>query len=560
MQKSRLTKVLCLLLFCAMLGSLFACAKDETPPQTETQGPSDASDFPVTLAEADGTSYAIVMSGAVTDVLRAKVIELYQMIVAATGADVRIGDDYVSADAGVKEILIGNTKREESIAVMSEIGYFDSAVRVMQNKVVVAAHTEQGMLGLLDILMNELIDADKAEKRVVLTKEYSHVSERKAYFDTENKLKDYVLVYPKEDRVIEEHAESIAKRLERNFGVKLTVRDDGATEVDKEILLGKTNRTSVTAYYTGEAAPDSLHILIKAVGSKLIVTGSTAYTAPLACEVFRDVYLDNSYTSVFNFEKELSELRVAHKIDKHSERLEDAELRIMSYNVLSKELTDTAAEFDARKDLIGTTILYYMPDVIGVQEVDAGAYATLEADLGSTYAFTNKKTPAGLYSYTSILYNKNTVKYLEGDNILYSLGNQRIRLVSWGLFEHKSTGEKFLMLSTHWDIVQQNRQTDAEEMTQIVKDLREQYKCPVITTGDFNSPESTTYYKQYLKDTEQTEARYAAEHIGFASSGEVIDHITSDAGVKTVFFKLLKTELTAKASDHDPIYADFKFQ
>ncbi len=562
MRKKFLGKALCLVLICTMLLTfLLGCADTQAPDESDTQTQQQKIELPIILAAAGGAEYSIVMSENVTDTLRAKVLELYRMMCAVSGASVKMTDDYAGNEAAdAKEILIGNTAREESVALMSELGYFDSAVKLNGNKIVVAAHTEGNMLALIDTLMKDLIKTDNSAKSVTLAEEYFVKSEKTPFFTADNKLEDYVLIYPEGNNAIKTHANNIAARIEHNFGIKLNVSSDASAESDREILLGFTSRASAKEYYTGSKKPDSLHVIIEAVGNKLVITGSTEYSAPLACEIFYDTYLGNEYSPTLNFENNISELCIAHKVDKHSELSKDADIRIMSYNVLSKELSNTAAEFEERKDLIGTTILNYMPDVIGVQEVDEGAYATLEQALGDTYAFTIKKTPLGEYSFTSIMYNKNTVNYIEGNNMIYALGNKRIRLISWGVFEHKSTGERFIMVSTHWDIVKENRQPQAEEMTRVVNELRAKYNLPIITTGDFNSPESTTYYKQYLKDTQQTEARYSAEKIGHASTAEVIDHITSTLDVKPLFFKLLDTELTKKASDHNPIYADYKFK
>ena len=97
-------------------------------------------------------------------------------------------------------------------------------------------------------------------------------------------------------------------------------------------------------------------------------------------------------------------------------------------------------------------------------------------------------------------------------------------------------------------------------MTVLVNALRAKYGCPVITTGDFNTLESTPYFKKYLAETGQTEARYEAAEIGFALNSDVIDHITSTSDLETLFFKLLQTPQTQEASDHNPIYADFRFR
>ena len=218
----------------------------------------------------------------------------------------------------------------------------------------------------------------------------------------------------------------------------------------------------------------------------------------------------------------------------------------MSYNMLSAELSPDKPDFEDRAEMVLSTVLNFMPDVVGFQEVSEKGYGIIESYVGDTYAIPLRKTPLGEYSFTGLMYNKNTVKFIEGDNHIYTVGNKRIRIISWGLFEMKATGQRFVAASTHWDIVLEHRPQQAVQMTNYINDLKAKYKCPVITTGDFNTLEGAEYYQSYLEKTGQT---------------DVIDHITATkADMQALFFKLLDTDFTKKASDHDPIFADYKFK
>ena len=124
-----------------------------------------------------------------------------------------------------------------------------------------------------------------------------------------------------------------------------------------------------------------------------------------------------------------------------------------------------------------------------------------------------------------------------------------------------ATGKEFIAVSTHWDVQAANRPQHAQEMTELVNGLRQKYPTlPIFTTGDFNAKESAQIYQTYLSATSQTDARTSAGKVGYSIGTEAIDHVTSTNNVETLFYQYVKNELTLAASDHNPVYADFRFR
>ena len=160
---------------------------------------------------------------------------------------------------------------------------------------------------------------------------------------------------------------------------------------------------------------------------------------------------------------------------------------------------------------------------------------------------------------------------IETQSVNYNQGNKRIRLFVWGLFERNGTGERFIVASTHWGLNDAECSSHAADMTLLVKTLRTKYAVPVITVGDFNTPQDKEYYKSYLKQTGQTDTQNSAKRVvlcpdvskpnePFVHVTELIDHVTCTKDVKALFYKRVINEETHKASDHYPIYVDFAFQ
>ena len=508
------------------------------------------------------SSYTIVYPADISKSLFAEIVKFQDAIYRAAGVMLELQNDFSldqESESSKKEILIGNTARPQSRAVMDMLGYLDYAIQEEGNKLVIAAHTERQLLEAMQRCTDEFFLISE-QSVVTFGEPIKYQSETKGFFETYGALSEYRIVYPRNNTTLKEYAESIAKTVDKKYHVTLPVVSDEEMPNGYEILIGFTNRAIFEDYYRGKKTPDDLHFSICAREGNLLILGVGERAERLACERFISDFTDTFFSYrlelPYNYEKTL----VAYERDDDSARTKGTDLRIMSYNILSKELSPDAADFSERSELVLATMLNYLPDIIGIQEVSEKAYGILQEKLGSVYAIPETKTPNGAFSYTGLMYNKNTVKYIEGGNILYSVGNKRIRLMSWGVFEKRGSEERFCVVNTHWDIVKEQRAPQSVEMTAFVNELIAKYDCPVFTTGDFNTLESTPYYKEYLSKTGQTEARYSAEKIGYASTEEVIDHITATAGnTKTLFFKLLDTELTKIASDHNPIYADYQF-
>ena len=79
---------------------------------------------------------------------------------------------------------------------------------------------------------------------------------------------DYVIVYPAGAEMEKAVAESLAAKLETDTGAAIAVKDDTAAEVEKEILIGNTNRTADDKLLDGVKAND---YIVKASGSKLLI-------------------------------------------------------------------------------------------------------------------------------------------------------------------------------------------------------------------------------------------------------------------------------------------------
>ncbi len=531
------------------------------------------------IASANESYYTFVYPETTSVAVKAKVTEIFDAIKAKSGIVISVKDDFLrrneNADAKT-EVLFGYTNRAQSKTAMSEIGYFDWKIDIKGNKIVVAAHTEETLLAAMEHFANQLITYE--DGKIYLGSTYSHKSDKQAFFTEENKIESYSIIYPSGNSALEDTAKDLKDLLKRKFSVELAVNSDTVAETECEILLGSVNREAVAKYKQGMSALASFEHFFGVSRKKLILMGINDHSAQTALGNFKlHTDMETPFSYIFNFEADLAKEEPAYIYDDRENPNNDADLRVMSYNVLSQTLSNGANNYIPRCPMWCAEIVYRNVDIVGMQEVDARAYDLIEDYIGDTYAFVNKKNSDNRHSYTSILYNKNTLTLKESGVINYeeqltpsgaSTVNRNIRIIQWGVFEKKGSGERFIFISTHWNANNYGsegmnvRSGQAAELTAAVNDLVSRYSLPLISTGDFNSVADQDYFAFYLQNTKQNNSRDTANTVMFdESSDRVIDHVTyTKENLEAVFYRRVDTPVTTKASDHDPVYTDFKFK
>jgi endonuclease/exonuclease/phosphatase family metal-dependent hydrolase len=217
--------------------------------------------------------------------------------------------------------------------------------------------------------------------------------------------------------------------------------------------------------------------------------------------------------------------------------------------------------------------MYYMPDVVGIQETNAGWHNALGDLLVETgmYAPACQKNNAKSYNMTTMLYNTQTVKLVE-EFVIDLDKNSDIRVFAVAIFEKLSDGKRFIVTNTHPAPTGQaeNYARNFADMMRISTEQMEKYKdIPVIQTGDFNTKEQSAMYKTYMESTNLKDAKYEADvlvrdyctYSGFGNApkpgnASCIDHIFVNSKVDVKLFNVVIDHDVAHTSDHIPIYAD----
>ena len=265
----------------------------------------------------------------------------------------------------------------------------------------------------------------------------------------------------------------------------------------------------------------------------------------------------------------------------HIALTEGADVRIMSYNVLSPDWL----HFDKSKTPIGdrherltNMVLTYMPDVIGLQESTSRwhkAFKPLLIDTG-LYGITNRQSHADGFKYCAcpILYNPLTVQVVE-EYLIDLDKHSDCRVFAVTVFEKLSDGSRFVVTNTHpapWD-EPENYARNWATMTEIAAEQLAKFAdLPMIMVGDYNTYEQMAEFPALLetlgvknaKTEAETMAQNVSTYIGWQGkmadyerpTPYVLDHILINDNVAVKLYDVVVDHEADQASDHLPIYAD----
>jgi len=365
-------------------------------------------------------------------------------------------------------------------------------------------------------------------------------------------------------------------------------RNEYAEVAGKEILIGHTNRVE-SRDALAELAEESF--VIKWIGEKLVIVGSDDYATKNAVTYFIENYVKTATGDELVIPADTNYIGKAslRKID----MAEGSELRIMTFNIAG-----TTKEYDGRKDHIVTTILDYLPDVVGFQEANKANHSDiLRSSTIAKYYGMNKVThgTTSTVNYTPILYLKSKYKQVEGgvEWLKSRYEGTNTKSMSWTVLERLSDGKRFIVVNIHgslWSLdynlpagethesmqakaAKAWKEDNAKQMIDKITELQGKYgNIAAFTTGDYNFPNSHSAYKimqstglKSAQDTAASVVKGASYHstVGAkpSSDGLAIDHIFYSPDIVTPIKHFIgKRQSDLDASDHCPVYTDFAFK
>ncbi len=584
MNKKQLSmRILAVAMTAAMLlSSLAACKKgEETPSDTtasDTTAMTSGTDAtPVTPGipvpvEGEPTvltsDFVIVCSNNQSDAMLMLANSLKTKIKAKTGINLSIGHASSNAE---KEIILGYLEdRAACPTAYQSIGGGDYTVHTAGNTLVLGAWTNANLSAAAELFLEKAL-VQEGDQWLIYPYRVNFGSVEAVGVD----LSQYRIVYADgagtylKNTVVPYLQQSLKER----FGVDVPAVSDAEPSADYEIVLGDTNRSTDTIRgYLNDGNK------LTAYGHAIITDGTRIYL--LSKSEFALYYAASNLcvqasaeigpaTFCMSTEPWFSP---APDTDDAVELAAGADIRIMSYNILNPAWGGN--EVSAGRDKSAANILlYYMPDVVGLQETASVWHNALQKLLVDTgmYAFACQKNNSKSYNMTTFMYNTQTVKLVE-EYVLDLDKNSDIRVLSVAIFEKLSDGTRFIVTNTHPAPTGQaeNYARNFADLLKLADAEMEKHKdLPVIMTGDFNTKEQSAMYKSFMDAAGVKDAKYEADVLvrdyctysgwqkaPIKGNANCIDHIFVNDKADVKLFNVVIDHDVPNTSDHIPIYAD----
>lgn len=568
-----------------LLGCLAGCEGSTQPPSggdtsstAEDAGTTEPVAEQLRLIENGAARFTIAYPDYPgSDVLTAA-RKLAEAIYNATGVTIPCKKISDVAEA-VPVILIGDTGRAESDAVLQSIKLTDYAIVQSGDSVVITAHTPELITRAISYYCKNLIERNisTADGGIdLLFEPYSFVTEPaiSSFTIAGQEVKEMRIVYAAGEDGYKESATTLAENIAERYGYQLEVVSDTRAAEGCEILIGPTNRPQSEQLM--KASPcATLEYAFGVVDGSLAIIGKP-YSCLQAVTRFGSRYLYSGDKTIAIEEGML--LKDTLRTVDEAPLAEGADIRVMTANILAEmESWGGTTPVFRRAEIFAAVLDVYEPDVVGVQEVTDAWYRYLPQYVGEKYAFLHQKTPTGLTNYSSILYDKTKYDVIDsGVQYFTTEGANNIRLVTWAVFSSKDGSLKFSLFNTHWcwDTAEHARK-QAEEEAALIKKVTEKYPYPYFCTADYNTKQETENYYHFIELTGAVDAKYAARDAGTllnisggcgnlgtprGESGNSIDHIFMTATCEARAFATVTANQTYDISDHSPKYVDAKLK
>ncbi|MCQ2428032.1 MAG: endonuclease/exonuclease/phosphatase family protein [Clostridia bacterium] len=492
-----------------------------------------------------------------------------------TGLKIDMGSDFMIPgkphNADTYEILIGKTNYDETAAVTAGMRFNDYAVSIEGHKIVITgisdATVSKAVTWFCTTGLNKLAKDENGDYSLSFdTYRYDAGYKVESLEIAGTPITDFRFVYGKSSgRVSQAAAEDIASVLAQATGYLLNVVSDKEAPTGHEILIGETNRLS-------DMKSDKSGYMVYLNEGNLVLDAQ----GPLSAEkAIRALYSEKlAAGGKLNIG---TDLNISGKwlSDSAEPLASDADIRVMSYNILTEKWggTDTSP----RAERLGAMLDAYSPDIVGIQEVCSIWVKYIPIYCGD-YAHVCLVRPDGGENYSTVLYKKDKYELVDSGVIPYSMSaNVYCRNMGWAVLRDKATGKNVAIISTHWDfndgeINRDNyRKVQAEELSAQVKKLQDKYNCPVFTTGDYNTIQSSgsmNYFRSinnmwcWKFDSLKMLNNYgSASNLGTlpGQGGNVIDYVFGTKDTTPLQSFVVVNFDTANISDHQPVITDVKF-
>ena len=358
--------------------------------------------------------------------------------------------------------------------------------------------------------------------------------------------------------------------VEKAVSVKMETVTDAEPAYGAEIVFGKTTRDGSKRLYEKLAR-----------GTYAIVSeGDTVYVAYdnylLAAETINKIgELCKSGTTI--------PINITEKPDfsgLYMDKANKSQIRVMTTNIVAagdlSSLKYLGEKYDVtyvdRIDLQASMILDYLPDFIGLQEIQEGMVNKVEGymhtelmkRIGCEYTKVDFDEFVPIKNqWTPIAYRHSAWELLEfrvaaDEEIMNAMHRWQ-----WAVYRNKKNGQVFVHANLHGPHSGSQAFRDFQpvffsRVNEQIRALLERYgNVPVAITGDYNQLYDTPSISELRKDTTLDTAYLVAKDTTYPDKYAGIDHIMVNTDVVNVdVYRMIDNGLIYMTSDHRPSFAD----
>lgn len=490
-------RLLPILLLCILLMAVAVSCGGGNPAPAETTDSQNASSDPEQTTDGTGvgelpseqlSQYVIVYPEFETG-LSDGLHQLRETYIARFRVAPEISDDFYRAGTVFEikpyEILVGNTNREESLAVYGTLERAqDYAIRVIGNKIVVAGRTTAATVQALEQLIGQIGDPERdlsAFPAGITDVTFVGNYELDGVTLCGNDITGYSVVY-EDNSLCKGIADGIAYWVRQRSG--LVLEPVSARKKHPEtgcILIGNTGKTPSVA---GSGMDLSTDVYLGFEDGNFYLYGTDSRT------------VWNSWNELENLFRYAEGPIAAIDPEAAVRTYPDQTLTTMSFNIYHST-SDTA-----RMENVVSTIRKHRPDTFGVQEATPAWMTYLKNVFGDEYACVGEGRNGGNKGeYSAVFYRKDRFELLDSGTRWLSetpdqAGSQMPgaaypRILTYALLWDKVTEKQFLHVNTHTDHVpdknvdgQMVRLRQAQVITAFLQETFPD--VPTILSGDLN--------------------------------------------------------------------------
>ncbi|MBO5269834.1 MAG: hypothetical protein J6B77_03545 [Clostridia bacterium] len=590
--------LLCALLLCVLLCAV-ACISGDAGQgiSADTTGAASSDGGETTAAETEeayeitlSSAYRIVYPDEPSETVFGAASGLVEALFLKTGEFCEMRSDLVldvpGYEQGEYEILIGACDRDVTRKAQKTLRSKDAVIAVIDRQVVIVGGNDALTAEAVTYFAETLL----ADGNVLSSGELYRMDGTYA-IDTLTvggvDIREFQIVYEAgTNSPYRAVAETLRDLLGDYCGYTLDVVDAEAPEVPYEFLIGDCKRAAVGTIPTDQPFTCGMLAVKNDGGHKIAFAAPNDFTIARALDQWFETHFDADATG--NVAAELVYELKSERVTPGLPLTEGATMRVMSNNILS------ASEIDKRAPLLVDIYLEYFPDIIGFQEFPDEAHDLVYGRLSEFYGIvdttigdTQKK------SRTPIFYRKDLYKAVTGETFFYASRwpKTNTKTLAWAVLEVKATGERFVVMNTHYAIVSDSydtlgyygkkysnnvegvqwRNDNSREVLETLAMLRSEYGAdiPVFFMGDLNCNVNSEALRMVGEELDNAiDCATVSKSVGTGSSHTLgkapsanslpIDHVFVTKDTIEVYTHLIlrDSKEVLDSSDHCPVICE----